>query len=525
MTVIKKNQILVPFLSTKLKYIPGQDPMGMLNIGEQVFSMLLPGLNNVTGRIRYYSFYCWFMEWYAKDIGSENPKVFYKYLRRAEYLLALIAVKSDTRGLPGITEAIKNYSDDKSEFSLSYGTGEDKGTFENTYWKNARGIFGQNYVSSLKAIGIIREKEEDSKLYIRSAFQKDNIVTGKDLAFAFNEAITAAARDAFIEGLLTGTVTQQALEVMMECFTMKSIKPSSQEQQFLLDMLLGADLPLDLKPTFFRRETSKHYLQLLKDKESVISERDFVLYAYEQRGMVKNKPNETLTSWYYFQLSQYWHMVCTGCFMHLLNALRITCDGSWEVEQRFITNLTDDILSHLKSSYNLQDDTLFKDLPLLEDSNTSISQQIHTTAYAQGISVTLLLLKKILFENKPHIERLKQCANGHTLHSESDFVTRYDSLEKLSELPLRAFILIFLKKYIIERHQIVAYNKITASQTSEKFIREDGLIRFIEGIGLDFSSARLHTLISFYEDLGIISKDDNTLTAQGAMILKELYND
>ena len=60
--VIKKNQIIAPFLGARLSFIQGQDPMGMLNVGEQVFSMILPGLNNVTERIRYYSFYYGFLE-------------------------------------------------------------------------------------------------------------------------------------------------------------------------------------------------------------------------------------------------------------------------------------------------------------------------------------------------------------------------------------------------------------------------------------------------------------------------------
>ena len=112
MAVIKKNQILAPFLGAKLNFIPGQDPMGMLNIGEQIFSMLLPGLNNVTDRIRYYSFYCWFFGWYAKAIGSENPKEQRNYLRRAEYLLALISVPENEGGIAGITKAEKNYSEE-----------------------------------------------------------------------------------------------------------------------------------------------------------------------------------------------------------------------------------------------------------------------------------------------------------------------------------------------------------------------------------------------------------------------------
>ena len=80
----------------------------------------------------------------------------------------------------------------------------------------------------------------------------------------------------------------------------------------------------------------------------------------------------------------------------------------------------------------------------------------------------------------------------------------------------------FLKKQVIDRHQLVAFNKVTASQTSEKFIREDGLIRFIEFIGLDFSNPRLETLIDFYKELGILTPDGNKLTTSGNKLLKSL---
>ena len=82
MSVIRKNEVIVPFLSEPLKFIVGQDPMGMLNIGERTFTMLLPGLNSITDRIRSYSFYSWFFGWYAKEIRNENPKEQMRYLRR-----------------------------------------------------------------------------------------------------------------------------------------------------------------------------------------------------------------------------------------------------------------------------------------------------------------------------------------------------------------------------------------------------------------------------------------------------------
>ena len=62
-TQLEKNTFLLPFLSEPMKSNAGLDQLGLNLTSECIFDMLLPGLNNVTGRIRYYSFYSWFFEW------------------------------------------------------------------------------------------------------------------------------------------------------------------------------------------------------------------------------------------------------------------------------------------------------------------------------------------------------------------------------------------------------------------------------------------------------------------------------
>lgn len=525
MAVISKNEIIAPFLSTKLTYITGQDPMGMLNIGEQVFTLVLPGLNNVTERIRYYSFYCWFFGWYAKDIGSENPKELYKYLRRAEYLLALIVAKSGEGGIAGITEARKNYNENDSSFSLAYGTGEHKDNFENTYWKNARGIFGQNYVNSLKLIGLIRDKEEESNLYIRTAFKKENIVTGKDLEQAFLQNLNEEAKSSLIKAITSGTVTQEELTVLLENFNMKAVPLHTEENRLLLEILIGFDLPLEEKPTLFRRTTTKLYLSLLNDKKSKLSDQEFLLFAYESQGCLKGVEDETLTAWYYFQLSQYWHIVNTGCLMHTLSSLHEKSDGSWYIESDLINEISSSILNELSTTLKMDTALSLLDLPLLTEDNNSIKKQVNTKNSILGFCYAFLLLKKLMVENETEINRLVVFAKKHNLVSTSDFVAVFDRLKILGQLPLKEFIPIYLKKFILDRHQLVAFNKISGSQTSEKFIREDGLIRFIEGIGFDFSNPRINTLIDFYKDLGIISLDGETVTKEGQLLLEKLEKD
>jgi hypothetical protein len=518
--VIKKNQTIAPFLGAKLNFIPGQDPMGMLNIGEQIFSMLLPGLNNVTERIRYYSFYCWFFGWYAKSIGSENPKEQRNYLRKAEYLLALMSVPENEGGIPGITKAEKNYSEEATIFSLHDGTGELENVTEKTYWKNPRGVFGQNYVSSMRQMGLIRDKSENSGIYIRTAFDKESVVTGKDLEDAFNANISEASKSIFYDTLKTSTISKEDLFTIREDFYMITVKLGSSENKLLTDFLVEVDQPTTSNEFYFRRNTIALYLDQVGRNSNLVTVQNFVNYCYSNQGKYKGVVNDTIMGWYYYQLSQYWHIVCTSYLKHFLVALQDKCDSGWYVEGNLVKELTEEVVGNLKSVYHINDNTTFEELDVLDDGNTEIVKSIHTKSYIDGFCFGLMLLKKLMIENKHTIQQQFNYAKKYKLHSSSDFVAVYNDLEQKSSLTISEFVTNFLKKYILNRHQMVALNKMNATQSTEKFLREDGYIRFVSHIDFDFSNPRLGNLITFLKNLGVISKDGTQLTTDG-LILKE----
>ena len=64
---------------------------------------------------------------------------------------------------------------------------------------------------------------------------------------------------------------------------------------------------------------------------------------------------------------------------------------------------------------------------------------------------------------------------------------------------------------------------MTISQSTEKFIREEGLIRFIDDIDYAYSSPRLSTLVDFMRDLGIITNDKTNLTEHGLELFNALW--
>ncbi len=70
-------------------------------------------------------------------------------------------------------------------------------------------------------------------------------------------------------------------------------------------------------------------------------------------------------------------------------------------------------------------------------------------------------------------------------------------------------------KFVVMRHQYVAYSKMNDTQSTEKFIREDGLIRAIDNIVYDFSSPRINTVKSFLIDLQLVNSNGIGLTKEG----------
>src|ERR1700730_8387237 len=81
----------------------GLDPLGMQNTSVALYQKLLPGVSNVTLRVRYYGLYAWLSSVYARQIRETNLKTWQRFVRRAEALYALIAQQRGAEaGVAGI---------------------------------------------------------------------------------------------------------------------------------------------------------------------------------------------------------------------------------------------------------------------------------------------------------------------------------------------------------------------------------------------------------------------------------------
>ena len=517
----EQGKILAPFMGSPLMFIPGLDPLGVLNVGDLTSNKLLPGLTTITERIRYYSFYCWFFDMYSREIRILSKKEQFKYLRRAEYLLALMAAKNRLQGIPGIPKAIKAYAESTGTISLVEGTGELADSLAGSYWFNPRGVFGQNYVSSMVQMGMIKERQEGEGIYIRTDFTIDDRISGRQFAEAFQDNVGPDACKAFVTILQKGSLTMADLEFLTEPFSMHQVANRSQEQLLLWQFLIGPDHPIDPLDEFHRRRSIQMLLKRIIEKGNSVSALEFYLMAYHQQGIFDNQFDESFTLWYYFQLDQFWHMASTGslkAFLHFLNLE--TGGGAWTGEDSMIEKLASAAASFLVQEGFAKDQASFNDLLISQESEEDLVKEMNQTDPVKQVGYAMVLLRKLLKINQPNVDNLRKLTFRFQLSSPSNFINSVPDLVKHGDESLQTFIAYFLKRYVVLRHQWVALRKMNDTQTTEKFVREDGLIRFISTIDYGYSAPRVETILGFLEDMRILNQGRESLTELGL----ELYN-
>src|SRR3546814_15849844 len=73
----------------------------MQNSGVLRYQALLPGISNVTLRMRYYCYYCWVSKTYARSGASDDFEAWRPWPRKAEATYALVAASAEATCVGG----------------------------------------------------------------------------------------------------------------------------------------------------------------------------------------------------------------------------------------------------------------------------------------------------------------------------------------------------------------------------------------------------------------------------------------
>jgi len=305
--VIKTNESIVPFFGDKLSFIKGLDPLALQNTSDSTFSLLLPGLNNVTGRIRYYSFYCWILDNYSRIVGKTDPNKQKEFIRSAEYIIALTSYFYSPRvnGIPGSQYAETEIEQkQKTVHDISKAIYNENKTTNNTYWKYSFGAFGQYYLGSLRDIGLISKREKDNNVYVRTECNNMQFVSGKKLGDAFDKNISENAKKIFFDAIKNQSINNEELKLLKDDFNLSSIPLNSDEHNLLMEMLFQKDYPLYIEenPKVHRKETIFHLLEYAKNHTDT-KDRKFIYFTYDNKGKSNKEIFPTLYGWYFYQFN------------------------------------------------------------------------------------------------------------------------------------------------------------------------------------------------------------------------------
>lgn len=217
--------------------IRGLDPLGVRAPCESLYTQLLPGVNNVTDRARYFSFYPWLVWAVERHDGPLKRLPIYHTVRRADCLFTLIGLRHLATSGPAklhggligaltLARALNHLAEGESlrlsEFSTTDASPQ-------RYFQSRLGGLGQYYLGTLQQAGLLMGDARSGILYTEER--------GGPLARAFDGGVE---REAFFAALEADEVTTDTLDALSS-FCACAIGENDAEHSALADYFFNRE--------------------------------------------------------------------------------------------------------------------------------------------------------------------------------------------------------------------------------------------------------------------------------------------
>ncbi|MFL1873627.1 hypothetical protein ACIKT0_00085 [Hansschlegelia beijingensis] len=503
----------------------GLDPLGMQNTSVGLYQTLLPGVSNVTLRIRYYGLYAWLSAVYARQIGDTNPKTWQRFLRRAEALYALTAQRRGREtGVAGILWATAKLAAPDGEVVFAEDAEPGSPTH---YLKQPWGAYGAAYGSQLFEIGILAQAR-DHVIPVPSP------QLGEALANCFESELGEIC-GRYVAALQRGTVSLDELDAFAP-LSPSEIPPDSDERKLYEELLFSpgdAAKPADQS----RRQTLLLILTLAQQLGRLpeINDVRWALYAgCLPEGTALELAQELDAQrrrWWAYQANDLSHICFETLLKFVLDLLAGYPDGLP------LGNLIGHAVSEIRSAAGnafpadwagllvqsppvanvwAQDDQC-ADLVVANALMRAARQEAACNAEHAWAALRLLAM----LHNRAR-EGQKQIAESFSGYDSAIFrsiltETRY--LDEQLTAPLDRTVGRLLEERVIRRHLWIALRKLRY-QSDYTFLLEadNGRVRLRDLDGPVFTNPRLGPSITFLRDIGLLNVDG--LTAAGARCIE-----
>lgn len=492
----------------------GRDHLGMQAPSIALYGSLLPGITNVTLRIRYYTFYPWLCDRYAKRSGRTAKEAWQVFVRRAEALLALASASIEDdgfcQGAAGNRWAQRTWNSSKGPFDVvsASAVGAPGG-----YLKASFGAFGQVYRNALSELGILAYTE-NHPIPVPATGRGDLF------AAAFARSVGGAG-ERFLDAMDEPLLDPSSLKDLGRAFSPRRIATDSEECSLLRELLFAEDAPEPGSGTR-RRESLRlalHAVSRLRKLPGVMDLRWALYHASLPAGDPLEAPGPlapTATAWQAYQANELGHVAMEALLRLLLAGLG---------EEGQATPVREAIESTVEAVRSAWKGPLPADWAALRAGLPEPSHRWDRTSPDAGFKAATRIMSGESDAEEAGADAIRLLAaldrrfpaGGNavedTFGREATFGTHHrQSIQGLLEwlrarerMPLPDLLAELLLRQVIERHLRVALRKLhDQEQRTFLFEMEDGALFHRADLAPVWTNPRLETALSFLTDLGLL---------------------
>lgn len=488
----------------------GRDPLGLQAASVRLYTDLLPGLTNVTNRLRYFSFYCWVVRQFELNRHSLDERKWSIFIRRAEAIYALACQIGDgasALGMAGSDWASKHL-DIGADFDFTPWT--DRPGEDGQYLKARWGNFGQFYVRSMQQMGMLMANEKRIQAVAPGY--------GQDLAEAFERACPQAC--ALIqEAIDTGRVSRGACVTISEGAHPALLDPTSHETRLLLGYLCGER---ETDPTALARRATLWNVLNIADRTGIADANAMrrELYIQDHTGVIaEGSVADNLLGWRAYFVNEQCHIaleVLLNALTHLINAAAGSHPNlaAHKLARSVVPMEQNASLSLDKFAGARRLDTLEQE----HDLAIRLAEVAGSTAnpaperLADAISLLLSLWRRWGADEKLNGFLAQATAEGRSACG----VFRF--FEEAADRPADEALAALIRKFVIGNHLLIAGQKLARAGTyTYRFIVDEAGL--VDGMPAEygFTTPRIGNLLVFARDARLL--DSAGLTGAGKGIL------
>jgi hypothetical protein len=534
----------VDWLARDQDFTEGLDHLGIQVVSTNIYARLLPGISNLTDRARYFAFYPWVLDSFARLSSEKGADDWRRWIRRHEFtfsaasIAAEIAGKIDDDAAGGVigARAARSIVNKKGakKVDIDAATRLENGkAAKGTYFKNREGGYGQYYKNQMTVLGLVRHDEErkapDRQL---TKYAGEKVSTVLEGAKAFRELRDLAA---------TGeTVAISDLATLGQAVHPGVIDPDSTEADHLRRIILATDDTLcqgqAAEERIRRRQTLALVLDYLEklpsDTDDVVSE--FRWGVLEQslvdgsRWKVPAHLESTRLGWAAYVQNELLNFALE-CLMwsvvKIIDAMPMTPRACAELLAQAAMGA-----KHAPSKLAARVDAAvaaYASAPKEiwgEGSTFSLFDTLNQTdAPLPCAAAAIRLLLRVAADRA-------RFGAQHPFASirEGDEIARrdvhlqtwWDRIDEAANESTEAFIAQLVIDWVIFRHLRVATRKLASQgDYTYRFRPEEGLLVSCGEVVPTFTNPRLRQGMRMLADVGLINQDFGELTSHGRMLL------